>query len=94
VYAEWIIPSQLNEAYKNAQNHSSDSTSIPAVRAQDHNPITADAIEKRPSSVAKNIGSNMILDGRNIVISCNSPLYLLQYAVSNTITAISNKLWI
>jgi hypothetical protein len=54
VYAEWIIPSQLNEAYKNAQNHSSNSTSIPAVRAQDHNPITAGAIEKRPSSVAKN----------------------------------------
>jgi CRISPR/Cas system CMR-associated protein Cmr5 small subunit len=43
-YAEWIIPSQLKEAYKNAQNHSSDSsTSIPAVRAQDHNPMTADA---------------------------------------------------
>jgi hypothetical protein len=54
-YAEWIIPSQLKEAYKNAQNHSSDSsTSIPTVRAQDRNPMTADAIEKTPSSVAKN----------------------------------------
>jgi hypothetical protein len=47
--------SQLKEAYKNAQNHSSDSsTSIPTVRAQDRNPMTADAIEKTPSSVAKN----------------------------------------
>jgi hypothetical protein len=42
VYAEWIIPSQLNEAYKNAQHYSnstsnSNSTaSIPAVRGQDH----------------------------------------------------------
>ena len=53
-YAEWIIPSQLKEAYKNAQNQSSDSTSIPVVRAQDHNSMTADAIEKTPSSVAKN----------------------------------------
>jgi hypothetical protein len=54
-YAQWIIPSQLNEAYKNAQNHSSNSiTSFPAVRAQDHNPTTAAAIEKMLSSVAKN----------------------------------------
>jgi hypothetical protein len=29
-YAEWIIPSQLNEAYKNAQHYNSNSTSIPA----------------------------------------------------------------
>ena len=49
------FPSHLKEAYKNAQNHSSDSsTSIPAVRAQDHNPMTAGAIEKTSSSVAKN----------------------------------------
>jgi hypothetical protein len=34
----------------------------------------------------------MILDGRNIVISCNSPLYLLQYVVSNTITAIKQQI--
>jgi hypothetical protein len=54
-YAQWIIPSQLNEEYKNAQNHSSNSiTSFPAVRAQDHNPTTAAAIEKMLSSVAKN----------------------------------------
>jgi hypothetical protein len=33
-YAEWIIPSQLNEAYKNAQHYSnsSNNTSIPALR--------------------------------------------------------------
>jgi hypothetical protein len=35
-YAQWIIPSQLNEAYKNAQHYSNSSgsttTSIPAVR--------------------------------------------------------------
>ena len=32
-YAEWIIPSQLNEAYKNAQHYSnsSNNTSIPAL---------------------------------------------------------------
>jgi hypothetical protein len=52
-YAEWFIPSQLNEAYKNAQNDSN-STSIPTVRIQDHNPITTSVIEKTPSSVAKN----------------------------------------
>jgi hypothetical protein len=52
-YAEWIIPSQLNEAYKNAQNDSN-STSIHAIRIQDHNPITTSVIEKTPSSVAKN----------------------------------------
>jgi hypothetical protein len=32
-YAEWIIPSHLNEAYKNAQHYSnsSNNTSIPAL---------------------------------------------------------------
>jgi hypothetical protein len=41
-YAQWIIPSQLNEAYKNAQHYinSSSSTFIPAVRGQDHNSTT------------------------------------------------------
>jgi hypothetical protein len=53
-YAEWIIRSQLNEAYKNAQHYRSNSTSLPAVRIQDHNPITTSVIEKTPSSVAKN----------------------------------------
>ena len=53
-YAEWIIPSQLNEAYKNAQHYSSNSTSIPAVRIQDHNTMTGATIERTPSSVAKN----------------------------------------
>jgi hypothetical protein len=53
-YAEWIIPSQLNESYKNAQHYNSNSTSIPAATAQDYNPMTGAAIEKTPSSVAKN----------------------------------------
>ena len=44
-YAEWIIPSQLNEAYKNAQHYSNSNstTSIPAVRGQDHNSTTTTA---------------------------------------------------
>jgi hypothetical protein len=43
-YAEWIISSQLNEAYKNAQHYSNSSTtSIPAVRGQDHNSTTTTA---------------------------------------------------
>jgi hypothetical protein len=38
-YAQWIIPSQLNEAYKNAQHYSNSSstTFIPAARGEDHN---------------------------------------------------------
>jgi hypothetical protein len=45
VYAEWIIPSQLNEAYKNAQHYSSNSNSsstasIPTAIGQDHNSTT------------------------------------------------------
>jgi hypothetical protein len=40
-YAQWIIPSQLNEAYKNAQHYSNSSTTfIPAARGQDHNSTT------------------------------------------------------
>jgi hypothetical protein len=41
-YAQWIIPSQLNEAYKNAQHYSNSSstTFIPAVKEQDHNSTT------------------------------------------------------
>ena len=41
-YAQWIIPSQLNEAYKNAQHYSNSSstTFIPAVKGQDHNSTT------------------------------------------------------
>ena len=65
VYAEWIIPSQLNEAYKIAQHYSNSisnsnsTTSIPA--GQDHNSTRTTttamtiAIEKTPSSsVPKN----------------------------------------
>jgi hypothetical protein len=46
-YAEWIIPSQINEAYKNAQHYSNscNNTSIPAVRiGQGHNSTTTAAI--------------------------------------------------
>jgi|SRR6188472_161452 len=44
-YAQWIIPSQLNEAYKNAQHYSSNSNSsstasIPTAIGQDHNCTT------------------------------------------------------
>jgi hypothetical protein len=44
-YAQWIIPSQLNEAYKNAQHYSSNSNSsstasIPTAIGQDHNSTT------------------------------------------------------
>jgi hypothetical protein len=59
-YAQWIIPSQLNEAYKNAQHYSnsSSSTSFHAVREQDHNSATTAAvtmaIEKAPSCLPKN----------------------------------------
>ena len=66
VYAEWIIPSQLNEAYKNAQHYSNSNNSISYIlagRGQDHNSTTTTtrtaaisiAIEKTPSSsVQKN----------------------------------------
>jgi hypothetical protein len=64
VYAEWIIPSQLNEAYKNAQHYSNSNNSISYIlagRGQDHNSTTTRtaaisiAIEKTPSSsVQKN----------------------------------------
>ena len=64
VYAEWIIPSQLNEAYKNAQHYSNSNNSISytlASRGQDHNSTTTRTsaitipIEKTPSSsVQKN----------------------------------------
>ena len=65
VYAEWIIPSQLNEAYKNAQHYSNSTSNsstafIRAAIGQDHNSTRTTAaitiaIEKTPSlSVPKN----------------------------------------
>ena len=59
VYAEWIIPSQLNEAYKNAQHYSnsnsnSSTTFISAVRGQDHNSTTTTTMAVISSSLSTN----------------------------------------
>jgi hypothetical protein len=55
-YAQWIIPSQLNEAYKNAQHYSNSSstTFIPAVKGQDHNSTTTTTMAVISSSLSTN----------------------------------------
>jgi hypothetical protein len=65
-YAQWIIPSQLNEAYKNAQHYSSNSNSsstasIPTAIGQDHNSTTSAitiAIEKHLLHQFRKISNN------------------------------------